>query len=128
VLIDCHSMPANVRMTGSTLRPDFIIGDRYGTSAALDITRAAATLLKGMGYTVTRNKPYAGGFITEHYGRPGHGLHAVQIEINRGLYVDERTMEKTSGFDKLRADITSFAATMMEIIAQSGEGRPLAAE
>ena len=94
VLIDCHSMPANLRMTGSSMRPDFIIGDRYGTSAHQEITRTAATLLKGMGYSVTRNKPYAGGFITEHYGRPARGFHAIQIEINRGLYVDETTLRK----------------------------------
>ncbi len=128
VLIDCHSMPANLRMTGSPVRPDFIIGDRYGTSAHQEITRRAATLLKGMGYSVTRNKPYAGGFITEHYGRPARGFHAIQIEINRGLYVDEATLEKTSGFDALRNDLARFCRAMIDSVAGGGEAWPLAAE
>lgn len=128
VLIDCHSMPGNVRATGSPIRPDFVIGDRYGTSAAQDIARAASTLLKGMGYSVTRNKPYAGGFITEHYGRPAQGLHAIQIEINRGLYVDEATMQKTAGFEALKADIRSFCETLIDFVVEQGTSRPLAAE
>ena len=127
VLIDCHSMPANLRMAGSSMRPDFIIGDRYGTSAHQEITRTAATLLKGMGYSVTRNKPYAGGFITEHYGRPARGFHAIQIEINRGLYVDETTFEKTAGFAPLRADLARFCEAMMEV-GGGGSEWPLAAE
>ena len=127
VLIDCHSMPANLRMTGNSMRPDFIIGDRYGTSAHQEITRTAATLLKGMGYSVTRNKPYAGGFITEHYGRPARGFHAIQIEINRGLYVDETTFEKTAGFATLRQDLARFCEAMMESVA-GGRAWPLAAE
>jgi N-formylglutamate deformylase len=89
ILIDCHSMPANVRVAGGSRRPDIIIGDRYGASAAHDLSRAAVAFLSGLGYHVVRNKPYAGGFITEHYGRPSRGLHALQIEVNRGLYVDE---------------------------------------
>ena len=127
VLIDCHSMPANLRMAGSPVRPDFIIGDRYGTSAHQDITRTAAMLLKGMGYSVTRNKPYAGGFITEHYGRPAQGFHAIQIEINRGLYVDEETLQKTAGFDALREDIAQFCEALTRT-AEGGGAWPLAAE
>lgn len=95
ILIDCHSMPGNVHLPGSGHRPDFIIGDRYGTSAAAELSRVAVELLEQLGYAVARNKPYAGGFITEHYGRPTRGLHALQIEINRGLYVDEATLIKS---------------------------------
>jgi N-formylglutamate deformylase len=128
VLIDCHSMPANVRVAGGNRRPDMIIGDRYGASAAHDLSRAAVSFLSGLGYHVVRNKPYAGGFITEHYGRPGRGLHALQIEINRGLYVNEETLEKTSGFDLLRADLSDFAAKMMAHVRDDLAGRQLAAE
>ena len=66
-----------------------------------------------MGYTVAHNKPYAGGFITEHYGRPARGLHALQIEVNRGLYMNERTLQKSAGFDALAEDLSRFSADLM---------------
>lgn len=105
VLIDCHSMPSSVRCQTTGNRPDFILGDRYGTSCPVELTDLAASLLKAKGYTVSRNKPYAGGFITEHYGRPAKGLHALQLEINRGLYMDERLHQPTVGMDRLALDL-----------------------
>lgn len=128
VLIDCHSMPGNVLLPGSAQRPDFIIGDRYGTSAAAELSRMAVDLLQQLGYTVARNKPYAGGFITEHYGRPSRGLHALQIEINRGLYVDEATLVRKPGFGALVADLTSFIASLARHVEDYGAYLPLAAE
>ena len=128
VLIDCHSMPGNVHLPGSAQRPDFIIGDRYGTSAAAELSRMAVDLLQELGYTVARNKPYAGGFITEHYGRPSRGLHALQIEINRGLYVDETTLVRKPGFGALVADLTSFIAALARHVEDYGAYLPLAAE
>ena len=128
ILIDCHSMPANVRVAGGNRRPDIIIGDRYGASAAHDLSRAAVSFLSGLGYHVVRNKPYAGGFITEHYGRPGRGLHALQIEINRGLYVDETSIEKTAGFDLLKADLGEFVGEMMAHVREGLSEDRLAAE
>ncbi len=128
VLIDCHSMPGNVHLPGSAQRPDFIIGDRYGTSAAAELSRMAVDLLAELGYTVARNKPYAGGFITEHYGRPSRGLHALQIEINRGLYVDETTLVRKPGFGALVADLTSFIASLARHVEDYGAYLPLAAE
>ena len=128
ILIDCHSMPANVRVAGGSRRPDIIIGDRYGASAAHDLSRAAVSFLSGLGYHVVRNKPYAGGFITEHYGRPGRGLHALQIEINRGLYVNEATLEKTAGFDLLKADLVEFIGEMMGYVREGMAEDRLAAE
>jgi N-formylglutamate deformylase len=65
--------------------------------------------LRSQGYSVSRNKPYAGGFITEHYGNPSAGLHAVQIEFNRALYMDERTHERIAGFRRLAAGIEMLA-------------------
>ncbi|MEP3049087.1 MAG: N-formylglutamate amidohydrolase [Roseibium sp.] len=108
VLIDCHSMPSNVKCQTSESRPDFILGDRYGTSCNSELTDFAYESLKMLGYSVSRNKPYAGGFITEHYGRPASGLHALQIEINRGLYMDEATQEPTTGFASLFQDLREF--------------------
>ncbi|OCW59377.1 N-formylglutamate amidohydrolase [Hoeflea olei] len=128
VLIDCHSMPATVRVAGGSQRPDIIVGDRYGASASHDLSRAAVSFLSGLGYRVVRNKPYAGGFITEHYGRPDRGLHALQIEVNRGLYVDESTLEKTAGFDLLKTDLTEFASQMMAYVREDGAQDQLAAE
>lgn len=115
VLIDCHSMPASVRYGPEGVRPDFIVGDRFGTSASRDLSQAAIEILTGMGYLVTANKPYAGGFITEHYGRPLKGLHALQIEVNRGLYMDERTIIRKPSFPLLQEDIASFVSQLMSL-------------
>ena len=132
VLIDCHSMPASIRIGDTGLRPDFIIGDRFGASATRSLTETAISLLVSMGYTVAHNKPYAGGFITEHYGRPVRGLHALQIEINRGLYMNERTLQKASGFDALADDLSRFSAELMSMpdhnFLDDFQHRPLAAE
>ena len=115
VLIDCHSMPASVRAGDAAVRPDFIVGDRFGTACAPALTEAAIAILIALGYNVAHNKPYAGGFITEHYGRPAQGLHALQIEVNRGLYLNERSYEPTAGFAPLAADLTRFCAEMMAV-------------
>ncbi|MEO0498237.1 MAG: N-formylglutamate amidohydrolase, partial [Pseudomonadota bacterium] len=118
--------PVIVRGAG---RADFILGDRYGTSCAPELTDCAQACLRDMGYKVARNKPYAGGFITEHYGRPGRGLHAMQVEINRALYVDEQTLQPTEGFAPLRADLIKFMRTLIAICDEiDGEAMPLAAE
>jgi N-formylglutamate amidohydrolase len=81
-----------------------------------------------MGYTVAHNKPYAGGFITEHYGRPARGLHALQIEVNRGLYMNERTLQKSAGFDALADDLARFCADLMAMPDRDLVDLPLAAE
>lgn len=128
VLVDCHSMPASVRLGETGMRPDFIVGDRFGASASSALSEAAIGLLVAMGYTVAHNKPYAGGFITEHYGRPARGLHALQIEVNRGLYMNERTFEKSAGFDALADDLTRFASGMMSAAGGRCDDLPLAAE
>ena len=128
VLIDCHSMPASIRVGDNGVRPDFIIGDRFGISASPALTETAIGLLVGMGYTVAHNKPYAGGFITEHYGRPARHLHALQIEVNRGLYMNERTFQKTAGFDALADDLARFSADLMAMPDHHFIDLPLAAE
>lgn len=109
VLIDCHSMPSLIRTANGTLSTDFVIGDRFGASCAPQIADTIVESLRSLGFTVARNKPYAGGFITEHYGRPDKGIHAVQIEINRGLYMNERTLVPNAGFN---AVIDALSETM----------------
>ncbi|MHB2263746.1 N-formylglutamate amidohydrolase [Aliihoeflea sp. PC F10.4] len=127
VLVDCHSMPASIRLAESRIRPDFIIGDRYGMSCMSDLSETAIAYLAGCGYTVAHNKPYAGGFITEHYGRPARGIHAIQIEINRSLYMDEDKLLPHEGYDQLRRDIDGLAATLIDLFSPPAE-LPVAAE
>lgn len=128
ILVDCHSMPANIRTGEMGLRPDFIIGDRFGASASPALVERAIRILASKGYTVAHNKPYAGGFITEHYGRPAEQLHAMQIEINRGLYMNEKDLTRTEGFARLADDLRSFMVELMDIPAQHFIVPPLAAE
>jgi N-formylglutamate amidohydrolase len=128
VLVDCHSMPASIRIGENGVRPDFIVGDRFGAAASSAVSAHAIGLLTAMGYRVAHNKPYAGGFITEHYGRPARGLHALQVEVNRGIYMNERSYEKTSGFDALISDLTRFAGDLMALPEFYYAGMPLAAE
>lgn len=115
VLIDCHSMPSGPLFDSGTARPDFILGDRFSTSCNPEFTRLAAEKLKSMGYVVEFNKPYAGGFITEHYGLPSKGRQALQIEVNRSLYMNEAKYERNVDFDVVRKDLTSLAEAMIEI-------------
>ena len=115
MLIDCHSMPSSAGHKDERPRPEFVLGDRYGTSCVGVVAETVEQTLRGMGYTVSRNKPYAGGFITEHYGNPAAGLHAIQLEINRGLYMDERRYQRAPGFDRLAADLVTLAKRLGEI-------------
>ncbi len=112
ILIDCHSMPST--SSGQTAqRPDFVLGDRFGVSCDGKLTRFLKELLADAGYAVHLNRPYAGGFITEHYGRPTRGFHALQIEVNRGLYMDETTFARSERFEALRRDLTRILQRLM---------------
>ncbi|HEY9010166.1 MAG TPA: N-formylglutamate amidohydrolase [Devosia sp.] len=101
VLIDCHSMPRLAR-SGDRLAPDIVLGDRYGTTCAGALIDLAEMVFAGAGLRVARNRPYAGGFCTRTYGRPQHGVHALQIEVSRHLYMNEVTLEKTDNFGAMR--------------------------
>src|SRR5436190_2180965 len=118
VLVDCHSMPSTPGPKDERPRADIVIGDRYGTSCVGLVTDAIEAILRERGYVVSRNKPYAGGFITEHYGNPAAGLHSVQIEINRALYMDERRYERSASFARVAADITLLSDRLAEIPAE----------
>jgi N-formylglutamate amidohydrolase len=112
ILIDCHSMPSASMAPAGGPRPDIVLGDRFGASADSKITRFLKDALTTLGYEVHMNRPYAGGYITEHYGRPARDVHAVQIEINRGLYLDELSLRPTAGYDELQRDLLSLAAPL----------------
>ena len=128
VLIDCHSMPSSVRGVHGRLRPDVVIGDRYGTSCAAELTDLVAGTLSGLGYTVGRNKPYAGGFITEHYGQPARGFHAMQVEFNRSLYMDEKTLVRSPRFATLSGHIAKLLEALGRALDDGFLSRPEAAE
>jgi N-formylglutamate amidohydrolase len=116
ILVDCHSMPSVGVSRDEPRRPDLVIGDRYGTSCAALLPDMVEETMTALGYSVGRNKPYAGGFITEHYGEPALGHHALQIEINRALYMDEHSFARKPSFTALAGDLTdAFGAVMAEI-------------
>ncbi|CCD98149.1 N-formylglutamate amidohydrolase [Bradyrhizobium sp. STM 3809] len=113
VLVDCHSMPSVGVSRDEPRRPDMVIGDRYGTSCASLLPDLFEDVLGRLGYSIGRNKPYAGGFITEHYGNPASGLHAIQIELNRAIYMDERKRERGPRFAQVASDL----AVLAEVLA-----------
>ena len=118
MLIDCHSMPSSTSSKDERPRADVVLGDRYGTSCVGLVSETVEATLRGLGYAVSRNKPYAGGFITEHYGNPAAGLHAIQLEINRALYMDERRFERIKGFAQLAADLETLAEKLTALPIQ----------
>jgi N-formylglutamate deformylase len=124
LLVDCHSMPSMAPIREDRPRADMVIGDRYGTSCAPAVTDLIEGVLKARGYHVVRNKPYAGGFITEHYGQPQTGMQAVQIEINRAIYMDERSYRRTVHFPRLQADLMVLAEALARLpLDRSGDWR-----
>jgi N-formylglutamate amidohydrolase len=116
LLIDCHSMPTNGHAVRSGVRPaDFVLGDAHGTACAPRVARLIETALSEQGYSVRRNDPYAGGYITRHYGRPREGVHALQIEIARELYMDEGRIERLPDFPAVRHSMTRLIAGLAAI-------------
>ena len=100
LLIDCHSMPVAAGRFGG---PDFVLGDAHGTACSPQVTALVERVLRDFGYDVRRNDPYAGGYVTRHYGRPRNDVHALQIEVARRLYMDEASLERSAGFQPLRS-------------------------
>jgi N-formylglutamate amidohydrolase len=137
VLVDCHSMPSGslradqpswAGFVEMPQKPDFVVGDRYGTSCATDFVDAVEFELRRRGYDVQRNKPYAGGFITEHYGNPANGCHAMQIEVSRALYMDERAVRRGERFADVAADLTKVACALADAVAARRDRHRAAAE
>jgi N-formylglutamate amidohydrolase len=127
VLIDCHSMPSASVTFPASARPEFILGDRFGGSCDFRITRTTREAISHLKYQVQLNRPYAGGFITEHYGRPSEDLHALQIEINRGLYLNEATQERSRRFAGFKNDVDALVLELTSSIPGIFDNR-LAAE
>ncbi|CBS85582.1 N-formylglutamate amidohydrolase [Azospirillum lipoferum] len=119
LLIDCHSMPsaASTATTGKGggrggNLPEIVLGDCYGNACAPAVIDAAEEFLRGLGYAVSRNNPYAGGYTTRHYGRPRQGIHALQIEIARDLYMDEAALTRLPYLDVLARHMTELVDTL----------------
>ena len=112
-VIDCHSMPS--RQPGRSNMPDIVLGDRFGSSCSARLTSLVERQFRREGFTVARNAPYAGGFTTRKYGRPRRGIHVLQIEINRALYMNELTIEKSTGFEKLRQQLADLATEILNL-------------
>ena len=131
LLVDCHSMPASATahvappVSGSI---DVVLGDRFGSSCAEYLSAFTEERLQTHGLRVLRNKPYAGGFITQNHGAPHKGQHALQIEINRSLYMNETTLEKTGNFDNLKAVLGSVIAELLAYVEHHFSLRRQAAE
>ncbi len=113
LLVDCHSMPGHACSDRRPV-PDIVLGDGYGATCAPALMHHAEAFLKGCGYVVRRNDPYAGGYVTRHYGQPADGVHALQVEIARRLYMTESTLEKHAGFARVTRDMGQFAASMAQ--------------
>ncbi len=118
LLVDCHSMPS----VGGPMdkdpgldRVDMVLGDANGTACANIVSNIAREALESYGYRVVMNKPYAGGFTTRNYGKPYAGRHALQIEINRALYMDEDTVSHAPGFDELKNNIDKLISELSAI-------------
>lgn len=116
ILVDCHSMPSNSRPAGPAARgarrTAFVLGDCHGTTCAPAVTRAVERVLAEKDYVVARNTPYAGGFVTRHYGKPQARVHCLQIEINRHIYMDESRIERRPALKTLADDMRDVVAAL----------------
>lgn len=114
LLVDCHSMPGFAPM--GSRRPDIILGDRFGTSCHADTLELFRQLFTQAGYSVGINYPYAGGYTTSHYGKPHEGIEAIQIEVNRDLYVNPVTLSRKPGYTRLTENLQHIT---QEIVASA---------
>jgi N-formylglutamate amidohydrolase len=108
VLVDWHSMPSaasRAQARRARGKPDFVLGDRHGAACGRLLTQTVRRTLEASGYGVALNAPYSGGFTTQSYGRPSEGVHALQVEIDRALYLDEAKVAPHAGFARLKRDL-----------------------
>jgi N-formylglutamate amidohydrolase len=114
LLVDCHSMPSAASSSRVSDAADIVLGDCHGSACAPQIVEAACSFLSARGFAVALNAPYAGGFTTDYYGRPSAGRHALQVEINRSLYMDERSYRRTARFSRLVKDMAGLVERLGE--------------
>ena len=118
VLFDCHSMPSEALRAAPRVqgrRPEIVLGDRFGAAAGRALVKYTQRAFEQAGFKVARNAPFAGGYITQRYGRPSRGMHAIQIEIDRGLYLDQARLEPLPEFDEIRERLSQVIGALVEI-------------
>jgi N-formylglutamate amidohydrolase len=118
LLIDCHSMPSATDAREGSQSIDIVLGDCHGAACHERIVEAARRFLGERGFAVALNAPYAGGYTTGHYGHPRRGRHALQIEINRALYMDERSYRRKPEFASLAADMAGLIERLGSVMAE----------
>jgi N-formylglutamate amidohydrolase len=130
LLLDCHSMPSFAASGAAPAEAsvDFALGDRFGRSCSPAVIEKAELLLRARGFRVARNRPYAGGHITARYGRPSAGVHALQIEVRRGLFMEERTRQPTLAVPDLELVLRELLSELVRFMLAQPMSRPLAAE
>jgi N-formylglutamate amidohydrolase len=131
LVLDCHSMPTMQPLLRGERPIDVALGDRFGRSCHPRVMEVAERVLAAAGLKVARNRPYAGGHITQHYGRPGHGRHALQIELRRSLFMHEVTHERHDGFTGLQELlgelVRALTDTVLELVAHVSRPAPATA-
>ena len=118
IVVDCHSMPSvggPLDQDSGRQRADVILGDRFGRSCSPVIMTTAERTLRELGYRVFRNNPYAGGFTTQHYGRPAEAVHTLQVELNRALYMDENRIDRTPLMPRVTGDMTTLMQALADV-------------
>jgi N-formylglutamate deformylase len=118
VLFDCHSMPSEALRAAPRVRgrmPEIVLGDRFGSSASRATLAHTQRAFEEEGFVVARNAPFAGGYITQRYGRPQRGFQAVQIEVDRGLYLDPRSLEPIAAFGEMRDRLSRVVAALVRV-------------
>ncbi len=128
IVLDCHSMPSGNLPGFRDVPPDFVLGNRFDKSCDYELTHFVRSQLQAMGYIVSVNKPYAGGYVTREYGKPKNNVHVMQIEINRQLYLNERCMKKTAGFPKLQENLRKLTQKLISARPDRSLAASLAAE
>jgi len=118
VLFDCHSMPTEALRAAPRVEgraPEVVLGDRFGAAASRALVAFTQRAFEREGFVVARNAPFAGGYITQRYGRPSLGVHAIQIEIDRGLYLDQARLTPLAGFRGVHARLSRVVAELAGI-------------
>ncbi len=131
ILLDMHSMPrdaVSMNRQHTSLRPDIVLGDRFGAAARGPVTEAVAKVFTEAGLRVARNSPFAGAYITQRHGTPSEGRHAIQIEIDRGLYLDERRVVPNANFTAFQELMDRVVQDLVAIGRDGASEMPLAAE
>lgn len=124
VLLDCHSMPTPPPVEGGA--PQIVIGDLFGVAAAAPLVAVIEAHFRRAGFRVARNAPYAGGYTTARHGQVAAGTHAVQIEIDRALYMNPTQLVRHMGFARIEQVLSDLAASLIETVREMGLGPPFA--